>query len=98
MQTLIPQQKIDCHNFVIGAWVKGDGGTFSVTSPYNGKVIGEVSVPSLEQIRNALAAAGEKQIAWGKTPAKERAQVLFQFRNILLRDADAISHLKSAEC
>ncbi|AGH95968.1 CoA-acylating methylmalonate-semialdehyde dehydrogenase [Pseudobdellovibrio exovorus] len=98
MQTILPVEPVICHNLINGEWVKGEGGQPDVFSPYNGKKIGEVSLPSPNQIEIALQAAAEAQVSWGKTPIKERSQILFNFRNILLRDLDQISHLKSSEC
>lgn len=97
MTVNIPEQVITCSNFINGQWVKGEEGNLSISSPYNGRKIGEVSLPSKAQIHNALKIAEEAQIEWGRTPMKERAKVLFNFRNILLRDLERISHLKSAE-
>jgi malonate-semialdehyde dehydrogenase (acetylating)/methylmalonate-semialdehyde dehydrogenase len=97
MSLKIPTEVITCSNFINGQWTKGESGTLSVVSPYNGKKIGEVSLPSQAQIKTALKAASTAQIEWAKTPMKERAQVLFNFRNILLREMDNISHLKSSE-
>lgn len=97
MTVKIPQEVISCSNFINGQWVKGEEGNLNVVSPYNGKKIGEVSLPSQTQIKTALKAAETAQKAWANTPMKERAQVLFNFRNILLREMDNISHLKSAE-
>ncbi len=98
MQTVLPKEKITCHCFINGSWVTGEAGRLTVHSPYNGQAIGEASVPSTLQVQEAIQAAGRAQEAWGRLPIKERSRVLFQFRNILIRDADAISHLKSAEC
>lgn len=98
MNTILPKEKVICHNFIAGQWVKGEAGSHEVLSPYSGKAIGEFSIPSANQIQQAIATAAQAQIQWGQTPIKERSQVLFNFRNILLRDIDAISHLKSAEC
>ena len=97
METILPSEKVVCHNYIGGAWVKGEGGQSQVVSPYSGKPIGEVSVPTQAQIAGALEKAAAAQIAWGRAPMKERARVLYNFRNILNRDADKISHLKSAE-
>lgn len=97
MTVKLPTDVIHCSNFINGAWVKGDGQSSSIVSPYNGKKIGEVFSPSANQIKSAIKAASLAQIEWGKTPLKERARVLFNFRNILLRDLDKISHLKSSE-
>lgn len=98
MQTKVPSEKIDCDNLIAGQWTKGEGGKFLVHSPYNGKLIGEVSIPTPVQIHEGIERAAVAQKAWGRAPAKERAQVLFNFRSLLLRDVDKISHLKSAEC
>lgn len=97
MSLKIPQEVISCSNFMNGEWVKGDSGNLSIVSPYNGKKIGEVSLPSQTQIKSALKAAQTAQLEWAKTPMKERAQVLFNFRNILIREQDNISHLKASE-
>ena len=98
MQTILPQEKISLGNWIGGRSVAGSAGTLHVVSPYNGKTIGEISIPSMDQVNAAIEAAARAQKVWAKSPAKERAQILFNFRNILLRDADAIAHLKSSEC
>jgi malonate-semialdehyde dehydrogenase (acetylating)/methylmalonate-semialdehyde dehydrogenase len=98
LQTKLPAQPVIGQNLIGGEWVKGEAGSIEVISPYNGKKIGEVSVPSKSQINTALAKAAEAQRAWGRTPIKERSNVLFNFRNILLRDLEEISHLKASEC
>ncbi len=97
MPTQISREKIACPNFIAGSWAKGEQGSFPVVSPYNGQTIGEASVPTAAQIDQAIQAAAKAQKEWGKAPLKERARVLFAFRDILLRDLDAISHLKASE-
>ncbi len=97
MSVKIPQEVISCSNFINGQWTKGENGSLEIRSPYNGKKIGEVSLPSQSQIKSALKSAEAAQKIWAATPMKERAQVLFNFRNILMREMDNISHLKSAE-
>jgi malonate-semialdehyde dehydrogenase (acetylating)/methylmalonate-semialdehyde dehydrogenase len=98
MQTKLPTEKIQCHNFIAGAWVPGADGTTDVISPYNRKKIGEFTTPSKDQIDLAIREARLAQISWAKISIKERSKILFNFRNILLRDQDEITHLKSAEC
>jgi malonate-semialdehyde dehydrogenase (acetylating)/methylmalonate-semialdehyde dehydrogenase len=97
MSVKIPQEFISCSNFINGQWIKGENKILSVVSPHNGQVIGEVSFPSVQQIKSALSSAQSAQLEWAKTPMKERARILFNFRNILLRDIDKIAHLKSSE-
>jgi malonate-semialdehyde dehydrogenase (acetylating)/methylmalonate-semialdehyde dehydrogenase len=98
MQTKLPVENVVCHNLINGAWVAGEQGAQDVVSPYHGKKIGEFSVPSHAQINLAIEKADLAQKKWAALPIKERSKVLFNFRNILLRDQDEISHLKSAEC
>jgi malonate-semialdehyde dehydrogenase (acetylating)/methylmalonate-semialdehyde dehydrogenase len=96
MQPKIPEN-IVCHNFIKGSWVPGEQGTQNVSSPYNGKKIGQFSIPSKKQIDQSIEAADDAQKSWAKLPIKERSKVLFNFRNILIRDQDEIAHLKSSE-
>ncbi len=88
---------ISCPNFINGDWVEGDLGKHDIFSPNTGKKIGDYSSPSAAQINQAIEAASRAQVEWAKAPAKERARVLFNARNILLRDADEISKLKGSE-
>jgi malonate-semialdehyde dehydrogenase (acetylating) / methylmalonate-semialdehyde dehydrogenase len=89
---------VSANNLIAGQWIVGTEGMHPVNSPYNGEKIGEYSTPSKEQINSAINAAAVAQKDWGKLPIKERSKVLFNFRNILLRDIDKISKLKGAEC
>ncbi len=97
MSVQIPKEVISCSNFINGEWVQGTGGTSDIISPYNGKKIGHVTIPSLDQIKEALNAAEKAQVEWGKSPLKERARVLFNFREILIRDLNDMAHLKASE-
>lgn len=89
---------VSANNLIAGKWTAGTNGEHAVFSPYDGQQIGTYSVPSLEQINQAIEAASEAQKSWGRLPIKERSKVLFNFRNILIRDLDKISKLKSSEC
>jgi malonate-semialdehyde dehydrogenase (acetylating)/methylmalonate-semialdehyde dehydrogenase len=86
-----------CDNFIDGSWAKGEAGTSEIHSPHDGRKLGSCSAPSKTQIEKAIQAAAVAQKAWAQLPVKERSKVLYDFRNILLREADAIASLKSAE-
>lgn len=88
---------VRCDCFVGGEWVKGEMTDKNVVSPRDGKVLGSISVPSKAQIDSAIETAAQAQRAWAQVSMKERAKVLFEFRNILLREQDAIATLKGAE-
>ncbi len=89
---------IEGANFIAGKWISNDNENIDVISPINGKKLGQYSKPNLAQINTAITGAASAQKNWGKSTIKERSKVLFQFRNILLRDLDKIAELKSSEC
>ena len=93
MQIKVQDSLVVCQNFIRGKWILGEQGLKDVISPVNGKEIGQVSVPSQKQIDSAIRSAAEAQKNWARQPIKERSKILYQFRNFLLRDQDAISLL-----
>jgi len=93
----LPSTQIQANCLIAGEWVKGESVQAEIRSPYTGSLIGHSTEPSSAQIETALAAAGSAQKEWAKLPIKERSKILFNFRNILLRDLDEISHLKASE-
>lgn len=93
----VPKDVISAFNFVNGQWVKASGEKSQVMSPYNHQAIGELFHSTKEDVNTAINAAAIAQKDWANTPIKERTKVMFNFRNILLRDQEVIAHLKSAE-
>ncbi len=97
MNLKIPTELINCQNFVSGAWTTPKGELVSITSPYNGKKIGSFHSTTTAEVDEAIEKASIAQQAWAQTPVKERTKVMFDFRNILLRDLEEITHLKCSE-
>jgi malonate-semialdehyde dehydrogenase (acetylating)/methylmalonate-semialdehyde dehydrogenase len=97
MSVKIPGTPIQVENFVNGKFQKASGAAMTVLSPYNGKVIGEMNATTSAEVDTAVKAAKKAQSEWANVPLKERTKVMFNFRQILMRDLDEISHLKSSE-
>ena len=97
MMIKIPAEIINCQNFINGEFVKGNGEKIQVISPYSGKPIGEFFATTQAVVNSAINDAKIAQLAWAEVPMKERTKVMFNFRNILLRDLEEMAHLKSAE-
>lgn len=97
MNVRIPSEPVSVKNFVRGEFVSATGPALQVFSPYNGQVIGELRSTTSAEVDEAVKFAQEAQRAWAQVPVKERTKILFNFREILLRDLEAISHWKSAE-
>ena len=96
-QVLAPDTLIECGNYLSGQWENGGGAPLDVASPYTGSTVGRIHESTAADVARVAAAAKEAQVAWGATPMKERAQVLFRFRDILLRDLDKIAQCVSLE-
>ena len=93
----IPSKVLDCSNWIQNEWVRGSGAAWKIHSPYTGQVIGEAHTSTNADVAKAVEIAAHAQKAWGQTPIKERTRVMFNFRDILLRDQAAITHLKCSE-
>ncbi|QLY24351.1 aldehyde dehydrogenase family protein [Bdellovibrio sp. KM01] len=97
MSVKIPLQPIPVLNFISGQFKAGNGFKQSIHSPHNGALIGEVHHSTKEDVQHAVQAAIAAQKKWAATPIKERSKILFNLRQILMRDLDEIAHLKSSE-
>jgi malonate-semialdehyde dehydrogenase (acetylating)/methylmalonate-semialdehyde dehydrogenase len=87
----------DCLNLINGNWAKGSAEKINVESPYNGSTIGTIYSSSKEDVDGAVAHALKAQKSWANTPIKERTKVMFNLRNILLRDLEIITQAKCLE-
>ncbi|MEN8656056.1 aldehyde dehydrogenase family protein [Streptomyces sp. 21So2-11] len=71
--------------------------TFEVTSPWDGRVVGTVSVPTDAQVEEALAAAYAVESEFAATPAHVRAAALDHVSRRLVERTEEIAQLISAE-
>ncbi|WP_434597221.1 aldehyde dehydrogenase family protein [Streptomyces sp. A5-4] len=71
--------------------------TFEVTSPWDGRVVGTVSVPTDAQVEEAVAAAYAVESEFAATPAHVRAAALDHVSRRLVERTEEIAQLISAE-
>lgn len=90
-------EKMQCRNFINNEFVSGSGALQKVISPYTGQLIGEFNNSTVADVERAVQIGAKAQIAWGETPIKERTKVMYNFRQILLRDIDSIAHVVGSE-
>ncbi len=90
-QIKIPEQTIDCRNFIGGQWRDARGAGMDVYSPYSGTVVGQIRESTAEDVDQAVTAAREAQFEWARTPIKERTQIMFRFRDFLVARLEEIS-------
>ena len=86
------------HHFVGGQKLDGDSGRFGdVFDPALGIVTKHVPLASKGEVEQAIAIAQEAFPAWAATPAGRRAQVMFNFRDLIRSNMDKIAELVSSE-
>lgn len=92
-----PTNQLSCPHVINGEHHQGHGDQFEVHSPYNGNVIAHYKIASADEVTQAINIAHEASKTWAKTPLKERTQIMFRFRDILLRDIEKIANCVSLE-
>jgi malonate-semialdehyde dehydrogenase (acetylating)/methylmalonate-semialdehyde dehydrogenase len=91
------KKPITVQHLVGGEWIFRGTATKTLNSPYHGEKIGEMLVAQASDVDLCVKKAGEAWPLWRKTPIKERATILFKFRELMLRDIDETANLAALE-
>jgi len=84
--------------YVDGKWVDGlNRGTIAVTNPANGETLGTVPRMGAEETRQAIEAADKALPGWRAKTAKERAQILRRWFDLMMANQDDLAQLMTAE-
>ncbi len=84
--------------YVNGQWVDaGSGETIEVTNPANGEVIGTIPKLGAEETRNAIEAADRAWPEWRAKTAKERANVLRKWYELIMAAQEDLAVLMTTE-
>lgn len=76
-------------NYINGQWCDPTGGQVeSVINPRHGKAITEVHYAAPADIDAAVAAAKAALPAWQAMPIRERAQIMYRARELMMRDLE----------
>jgi malonate-semialdehyde dehydrogenase (acetylating)/methylmalonate-semialdehyde dehydrogenase len=99
MQTIqSPAAVSEIGHHIGGKRVAGTSGrTGDVFNPATGAQSGRVAFASVADVDAAVAAAAAAFPAWSDLPPSRRATVMFRFRELILRDADRLAGLITAE-
>jgi succinate-semialdehyde dehydrogenase / glutarate-semialdehyde dehydrogenase len=86
------------HCYIDGEWVDAIGrATFAVTNPATGEKLGTVPRMGAEETRRAIEAADRALPAWRGKTAKERAQVLRRWFDLMMAHQEDLATLMTAE-
>lgn len=84
--------------YIEGQWCDADSGeTFEVLNPAAGEVLAKVAKCATDETRRAIAAAEAAQKSWKKTTAKERADLLMKWHDLMLEHADDLAKILTLE-
>ncbi|WP_415392398.1 NAD-dependent succinate-semialdehyde dehydrogenase [Paracoccus sp. SJTW-4] len=89
---------LETRAFVAGEWVEADdGATFEVKNPARGDVIARVADLSRAEVARAIEAAHRAMKDWAARPAKERAQVMRRWFELMMQNQDDLGTILTAE-
>src|SRR6266571_3492855 len=86
------------HCYIDGEWVDAiSRATIPVKNPANGETLGTVPKMGAEETRRAIEAADRALPAWRAKTAKERAQILRRWFDLMMANQDDLATLMTAE-
>lgn len=86
------------HHFVGGQKSEGDSGRFGdVYNPALGVVAKQVPLADRSEVEHAIAVAQQAFPGWSATPAGQRIQIMFAFRDLIKSNMDELAELVSSE-
>jgi succinate-semialdehyde dehydrogenase/glutarate-semialdehyde dehydrogenase len=84
--------------WIDGAWVDADdGATFAVKNPATGETICEVAKTGAAETRRAIEAAERAMQDWKQLTAKERAQILRKWFDLMMANQEDLAIIMTAE-
>src|SRR5215813_4318068 len=84
--------------YIDGAWVDADGwATIAVDNPATGDTLGTVPKMGADETRRAIEAADRALPAWRAKTAKERANILRKWFNLMMENQEDLAQLMTAE-
>lgn len=81
--------------YINGHWV--GAGSFEITNPATGKVLGKVPHLGADETREAIAAAHAAFKSWSKMLAKERSAILRRWYDLIVANADDLALIMTLE-
>jgi succinate-semialdehyde dehydrogenase / glutarate-semialdehyde dehydrogenase len=84
--------------FIAGTWVGADdGATFAVTNPATGERLGSVPDMGAAETRRAIEASEKALPLWRDRPAKERAQIMRRWYDLIMAEQERLARIITAE-
>ena len=89
---------LETRAYVAGEWIEADdGATFEVTNPSRGDVIAQVTDLGRAEVKRAITAAEAAMKLWAARTAKDRAQVMRKWFDLMMENQDDLGKILTAE-
>ncbi|MDP6108599.1 MAG: aldehyde dehydrogenase family protein, partial [Rhodospirillales bacterium] len=86
-----------CH-YIDGKKVEGKSGRMGdIFNPTTGDVTAQLPLAMADEVRAVIRSSAAALPGWAATPPARRTQVLFKFRELLIKHTDELAELLSAE-
>ncbi|GHD28666.1 succinate-semialdehyde dehydrogenase [Parahalioglobus pacificus] len=84
--------------YINGQWVDADNGaTFAVSNPATGETIVDVAKVGAAETARAIEAAEAAMVSWKAVPAKQRAQILRSWFDLIMENQEDLAIIMTAE-
>ncbi len=97
MLTLKRPELLATSSYINGQWVTQSDGTVPVYNPATGEEVAAITDHGAAETRMAIDAAEAAMPAWAAKPAKERANILRKWFNLLMENQDDLAKILTAE-
>jgi len=85
-------------NYIGGEWLESDTAEFlEITNPATSESLASVALAGAEDVAKTVAAAAAAFPGWRRTPAQERIQYLFAFKQLLEAHFEEIARITTLE-
>ncbi|OYO21042.1 NAD-dependent succinate-semialdehyde dehydrogenase [Enemella dayhoffiae] len=93
-----PISQVNTGLFIDGQWgPAASGRTFDVINPATEEVLAQVADGNGDDARRAIEVAGQKQAEWGRTPPRERSEILRRAYDLVIERTDELAAIMTAE-
>lgn len=81
-----------------GKWLDSTSGKYmDVFNPSTGEIIAQTPCCTQEEVNSAIEAAKKAFVSWSETPVMKRVQVLYNFRDLLVKHIDELTYIVARE-
>ena len=84
-------------NYINGQWVSGGAGHIEIQNPANGELVARSADGDAADAVAAVEAAASAFNSWSNTPAKQRADLLRRWYELILENSDDLACLMTTE-